>query len=106
MRVYVVSKDGVPLMPTSRPGKVRRMLRDGEARVLYKEPFTIKLLVEPSGYVVDPDVDFEIDPKKIRKQIKKEREQAKAREEKGNHQKKKRRYREPKTEKNKKAKEE
>lgn len=103
MLVYVVNKDGKPLMPTS-PAKARKMLRDGEARVLYKDPFSIKLLHGSSGYM--QDVDFEIDPKKIRKQMKKEREQAKAREEKGNYRKKKRRYREPKTEKNKKSKEE
>lgn len=103
MKVYVVNRDGKPLMPTS-PAKARKLLRDGEAKVLYKDPFSIKLLHGSSGYM--QDVDFEIDPKKIRKQMRKEREQAKAREEKGNHQKKKRRYREPKTEKNKKTKEE
>ena len=31
--VYVLNKDGHPLMPTERHGKVRRMLRNGEAKV-------------------------------------------------------------------------
>lgn len=97
MRVYVVNKDGKPLMPTS-PAKARKLLKNKEAKILYMDPFSIKLLHGSSGYM--QDVDFEIDPKRIRKQMKKERE------EKGNHQKKKRRYREPKTEKNKKTKEE
>ena len=41
--VYVISQDGRPLMPTERYGKVRHMLRDGRARVVRREPFTIQL---------------------------------------------------------------
>ncbi len=41
--VYVLSKDGEPLMPTKRHGKVRRMLKEGQARVVNKKPFTIQL---------------------------------------------------------------
>ena len=44
--VYVLSKDGHPLMPTERHGKVRRMLRNGEAKVITRCPFTIQLLYE------------------------------------------------------------
>ena len=47
MFVYVISKDGQPLMPTSRFGKVRRLLRDKKAKVVRSCPFTIKLLYEP-----------------------------------------------------------
>ncbi|MBD5560265.1 MAG: hypothetical protein HDQ87_07930, partial [Clostridia bacterium] len=32
--VYVLNKDRKPLMPTERHGKVRRMLRDGQAKVI------------------------------------------------------------------------
>lgn len=46
MFVYVISKDGQPLMPTSRFGKVRRLLRDKKAKVIRRCPFTIKLLYE------------------------------------------------------------
>lgn len=50
--VYVLNIDGDPLMPTKRFGKVRRMLRDGLAKVVKKKPFTIKLLYEPKTNVV------------------------------------------------------
>lgn len=41
--VYVLNKQGQPLMPTERHGKVRRMLRDGFAHVVQLVPFTIQL---------------------------------------------------------------
>ena len=41
--VYVLNKNGEPLMPTERHGKVRRMLRDGKAHVVRLLPFTIQL---------------------------------------------------------------
>ena len=44
--VYVLDKNGHPLMPTSRHGKVRRMLKSGNAKVIKKCPFTIQLLYE------------------------------------------------------------
>lgn len=52
MFVYVISKDGQPLMPTSRFGKVRRLLRDKKAKVISRCPFTIKLLYEPESLIV------------------------------------------------------
>lgn len=52
MFVYVISKDGQPLMPTSRFGKVRRLLRDKKAKVISRCPFTIKLLYEPESLVM------------------------------------------------------
>ena len=52
MFVYVISKDGQPLMPTTRFGKVRRLLRDKKAKVIRRCPFTIKLLYEPETSVV------------------------------------------------------
>lgn len=42
--VYVLDKNGSPLMPTSRCGKVRKLLKNREAKVIRKEPFTIQLL--------------------------------------------------------------
>lgn len=44
--VYVLSKDGHPLMPTMRHGKVRRLLNSGKAIVKRRCPFTIQLLYE------------------------------------------------------------
>ena len=52
MFVYVISKDGQPLMPTSRFGKVRRLLKNKKAKVIRSCPFTIKLLYEPETLVV------------------------------------------------------
>ena len=48
--VYVISKTGKILMPTSRHGKVRHLLREGKARVVRREPFTIQLLYDSKEY--------------------------------------------------------
>ena len=50
--VYVLSQDGTPLMPTTRCGKVYRLLKSGKAKVVSKCPFTIQLLYEPETNVV------------------------------------------------------
>ena len=52
MFVYVLSKDGQPLMPTERFGKVRRLLKEKKAKVVRRCPFTIKLLYEPETLIV------------------------------------------------------
>ena len=52
MFVYVLDMNGQPLMPTSRFGKVRRMLRDKKAKVVKSCPFTIRLLYEPKTRIV------------------------------------------------------
>lgn len=49
--VYVLSKDGQPLMPTNRHGKVRHLLKDGKAKVFKRCPFTIQLLYNTTSYV-------------------------------------------------------
>lgn len=41
--VYVLSKDGNPLMPTARHGRVRRLIKNGKAVILNYRPFTIQL---------------------------------------------------------------
>ena len=43
MLVYVINNNGQPLMPTKRFGKVRRLLKDGKAKIVNRCPFTIKL---------------------------------------------------------------
>ena len=50
--VYVLDKDGSPLMPTKRFGWVRRALRDGRAVKAKPKPFTIRLTYEPETHVV------------------------------------------------------
>ena len=42
--------DGKPLMPTQRHGKVRHLLNDKKAKVVKKNPFTIKLLYDSTRY--------------------------------------------------------
>lgn len=51
--VYVLNEYGLPLMPTKRHGKVRRLLNNGEAIVAKRCPFTIKLLYETDSNVQD-----------------------------------------------------
>ena len=48
--VYVLNKYGEPLMPTTRYGRVRRLLRKGLAVVVDYRPFTIQLAYDtPNG---------------------------------------------------------
>ena len=49
--VYVISKDGHPLMPTVRHGKVRRLLKEKKAAVIRRCPFTIKLTYDTPDIV-------------------------------------------------------
>lgn len=51
--VYVISKDGQPLMPIRRHGKARRLLKERKAKIVHREPFTIRLLVETESNVSD-----------------------------------------------------
>jgi len=44
--VYVLNKNGKPLMPTKRHGKVGHLLKSGLAKVTKREPFTIQLLYD------------------------------------------------------------
>lgn len=48
--VYVLDKNGKPLMPTERHGKVRRLLKEHKAIVVKKVPFTIQLLYETTEF--------------------------------------------------------
>ena len=48
--VYVLNKDGQPLMPTNRHGKVKHLLKDGKARVVQKCPFIIQLLYDSTNH--------------------------------------------------------
>ena len=50
MYIYVQAQDGTPLMPTTRAGKVRRMLRDGKAVIVSHTPFVIRLTCETTRF--------------------------------------------------------
>lgn len=49
--VYVLNVHGQPLMPTTRCGKVRRMLNAKQAKVVRRCPFTIQLLYATTNFV-------------------------------------------------------
>ena len=57
--VYVLSKEGDPLMPTERHGKVRHLLNQGKAKVVRKTPFTIQLLYDTSGHIQPVDLGID-----------------------------------------------
>ena len=50
MTVFVVNKQGQPLMPTTRVGKVRRLLKSGKAVIYKRDPFTIQLQYDTTNY--------------------------------------------------------
>mgnify|MGYP004671507227 CR=1 FL=1 len=49
--VYVLNKDGLPLMPTHKLGKVRHLLKDGKSKVVKRSPFTIQLNYKCDNYI-------------------------------------------------------
>ena len=48
--VYVINKNGLPLMPTENHAKVRVLLKSGKAKVVKKCPFTIQLLYDSTNH--------------------------------------------------------
>ena len=50
MLVYIQDINGHPLMPTSRCGKVRKLLKDKKAKIINRCPFTIKLNYETTNH--------------------------------------------------------
>ena len=49
--VFVLSMNGTKLMPTTRLGRVRHLLKDGKAEIACRKPFTIRLLYPSTEYV-------------------------------------------------------
>ena len=49
--VYILDKNGKPLMPTERHGKVRRLLKENKAKVVNTLPFTVQLLYDSTEFV-------------------------------------------------------
>ena len=50
----VLDRHGKPLMPTTRLGKVYRLLKTKKAHIVSYEPFTIQLDYEPDTHVIQP----------------------------------------------------
>ena len=63
--IYVLTKDGKPLMPTKRCGAVRRWLREGKTKVIRRCPFTIKLTYGTTNYVQDVTLGVDTGSKHI-----------------------------------------
>lgn len=63
--VYVLDIDGNPLMPTERHGKVRRLLKEGKARVVKRCPFTIQLLYDSTRYIQEINLGIDAGSKHI-----------------------------------------
>lgn len=51
--VYVISKNGQPLMPTENHAKVRILLKTKKAKVIKRCPFTIQLAYDGTNYTQD-----------------------------------------------------
>lgn len=51
--VYILNKDNKPLMPTTRHGHIRYLLKTKQARVVDINPFTIQLLYDTDNKVQD-----------------------------------------------------
>ena len=49
----LLNKDGQTLLPTNRHGKIQHLLKDGNAKVVSRCPFTIKLLYDINGKKID-----------------------------------------------------
>jgi hypothetical protein len=63
--LYVLDKNGKPIMPTERHGKVRHLLNDKKAKVVCLKPFTIQLLYDTEGVVQDIVLGVDIGSKKV-----------------------------------------
>ena len=50
----VLDQNGKPLMPTTRLGKVYRLLKTKKAHIVSYEPFTIQLDYEPDTHIIQP----------------------------------------------------
>ena len=64
MLVFVINKDGKPLMPC-KPQRARNLLKHGKAAISRYKPFTIQLLYGSSGYVQPIDIGVDTGAKHI-----------------------------------------
>lgn len=56
MAVFIISKNGERLMPTVRVGHIRHLLKDGKAKIVKHEPFTVQLLYDSKTFVQDMEI--------------------------------------------------
>ena len=63
--VYVISKNGQPLMPTDNHAKVRVLIKSKKAKVVKRCPFTIQLLYVSTNYIQDINLGVDAGSKHI-----------------------------------------
>lgn len=63
--IYVLNKEGNPIMPTKRHGKVRHLLKEGKAEIICYTPFTIKLLYDSTSYTQEVSLGVDAGSKTI-----------------------------------------
>lgn len=63
MFVFVLDKNGKPLMPTNRCGRVKWLLRRKQAKIVCAEPFTIQLKYDTSSYLQELYVGVDVGSK-------------------------------------------
>lgn len=51
--VYVIDKNGNPLMPTENHAKVRLLLKTKKAKIVKRCPFIIQLMYDTTNYTQD-----------------------------------------------------
>ena len=63
--VYVINKNGQPLMPTENHAKVRVLLKNKKAKVVKKCPFTIQLTYNSTNYMQEISLGIDAGSKHI-----------------------------------------
>lgn len=63
--VYILSKNGKPIMPTNNHAKVRLLLKCGKAKVVKRTPFTIQLLSTSKTYKQDTTLGVDAGSKHV-----------------------------------------
>ena len=58
MYVYVLNKDGIPMMPC-KPAKARHLIQSKKAKVVRRKPFTIQLLWNCENNIQDINLDVD-----------------------------------------------
>jgi len=64
MLVFVINQHGKTLMPTT-PSKARKLLKQGKAKIVKYNPFTIQLLYGSSGYKQEVNIGIDLGAKHI-----------------------------------------
>ena len=63
--VYVISKNGQPLMPTENHAKVRILLKNKKAKVIKRCPFTIQLAYDSTTHTQEVDLGVDAGSKHV-----------------------------------------